>query len=102
VAFANTVNLDNNSTILHKWCECVQNMCKQCLYNRSKGLCTHRNEPLEISEIQILAMDLEKLKWIQECHDSPVTGHQRQAKTYELLGQSHSWSQMRKDVDRYI
>jgi hypothetical protein len=44
-------------------------------------------------------MDEDKLKLIQECHDSPVMEYPRQTKTYDLLSRSNSLNQMRKDVD---
>jgi hypothetical protein len=61
-----------------------------------------RNELLEISGIPIQPMDKEKLKWIQECHYSLVSGHPGRTKTYDLLSRIHLWGQMRKDVDHYI
>ena len=83
MAFAETVNLDKdfiNSEELWNW---IKNS-------------------LKIFETQIIATDEDKLKWIQECHYSPVAGHPGRAKTYDLLSRSHSWNQMRKDVDRYV
>jgi hypothetical protein len=35
----------------------------------------HKDQSLEISEIQILPTEEGKLKWIAQCHDSPYAGH---------------------------
>jgi hypothetical protein len=83
VAFAETVNLDNdlvNSEELWNWIK----------------------HSLKMSETQIIPTDEDKFKWIQECHNSPVVGHPGRVKTYSLLSRSHSWNQMRKEVDRYV
>jgi hypothetical protein len=66
VAFAETVNLDNDSI-------------------NSKELWNWINNLLQISETQILPTEEAKLKWILECHDSPVAGNPELAKTYYLI-----------------
>jgi hypothetical protein len=66
VAFAETVNHANNSV-------------------NSRELWNWINNSLEMTKTQILPTDEDKLKWIQECHDSPVAGHPGRAKTYNLL-----------------
>jgi hypothetical protein len=86
VAFAETVNFDNDSVSPEE------------LWNRVKN-----KQTLEIFESQQAQLtDEEKIKRIQEYHDSPVAGHPGRAKTYDLLSRSHSWNQMKKDVDRYV
>jgi hypothetical protein len=86
VAFTETVNLDNNSVSPKELWNWVQKACQQCLYNSSEGLCTYKNQSLEILEIQQpQPTDKENLKWIQECHDSLGTGYPGRAKTYDLL-----------------
>jgi hypothetical protein len=102
MVFAETVNLDNDPTSTEELCNWVKRVCQQCPYDSSKGLDTHKEQLLGMDEIQIQPTDQEKLKWIQECHDSPVAGHTGRAKTYDLLSQSHSWNLIRKDVDCYV
>jgi hypothetical protein len=63
IAFKETVNLDNDSVNPDE------------LWNWVKNIYTHRQQPVEISETQIQPTDEDKLKWIQEYQDSPVTGH---------------------------
>jgi hypothetical protein len=75
VAFAESVNLDNNSVKPEELWNWVKKVCQHCPYDSSKGLCVHKEQSLEISETQIQLTDQHKLKWIQECHDSPVAGH---------------------------
>jgi hypothetical protein len=75
VAFAATVNSDNNSTSLNKLLHCVQMDCKQYPYNSREGLSTHKNVPLELSKTQTHPTDKSLLKWIQEYHYSPVAGY---------------------------
>jgi hypothetical protein len=102
VAFADTVYQDNYSTSTEELWKQVKKVCQQYLHHSSEGLCAYKEQLLESSKIQIQPIDEKKLKWIQECHDSPVTQHQGRAKTYDLLHGSHIWNQMRKDMDHYI
>jgi hypothetical protein len=102
VAFAKTVNVDNGSITSEELQNWVKNVCQYCPYNSSEGWCTHQECPLKVSKAQVQPTDEEKLKWIRECHDSPIAGHPERAKTYDLLSRNHSWSSMRKDVDQYV
>jgi hypothetical protein len=102
VAFAETVNIDNGSIISKVLWNLVKTGCQHCPYDSSEECCTHQERPLEVSEAQVQPMDEEKLKWIRECHDSPVAGYPGRAKIYDLLSRNHSWNSMRKDVDRYV
>jgi hypothetical protein len=75
VAFAETVNIDNGSITSEELWNWVKIICHHCPYDSSEGLCTHQERLLEILEIQVQPTNEEKLKWIWECHDSPVAGH---------------------------
>jgi hypothetical protein len=102
VALMETVNLDGDSISSEELWNWIKNVYQYCLYDSSEGLYTHTDQLLKISETQISATDEDKLKWSQECHDSPVAGHPGRAKTDHLLSRSHYWNQMRKDVDHYV
>jgi hypothetical protein len=102
VTFAETVYLDSNSTSTEELWNWAKMVGQQCPHNSSDGLCAHREQLLESCKIQIQPTDEIKLKWILEYHDPPVTGHPERAKTYNLLSQSHSWNEMRKDMDCYV
>jgi len=43
-----------------------------------------------------------KLKIMHERHDSPVSGHLGQAKTYELVSRNYFWPRMRKYINDYV
>jgi hypothetical protein len=43
-----------------------------------------------------------QLRLIQEHHDTPLAGHPRRSKTFDLLSRSYYWKTMRKQVDRYL
>jgi hypothetical protein len=75
VTFAETGNMDSDSVSSEELWNWIKTLCQHCLYNSREGLCTHEDHSLEISETQIIPTDKDKLKWIQECHDSPVVGH---------------------------
>jgi hypothetical protein len=75
VAFPKTVNVDNSSITSEELWNWVKNVGQYCPHDSSEGLCTHQEHPLQISEAQVQPTDEEKLKWILECHDSPVAGH---------------------------
>jgi hypothetical protein len=94
VAFAETVNIYSGSITSEELWNWVKNVCQHCPYDSSKGVCTHQERPLEVSEAQVHPTDEKKLKWIQECHDSPVAGHPGRAKTYDLLSRNHTWNSM--------
>jgi hypothetical protein len=85
VVFAKTVSLENNSTSAEERWNWVKQEYQQCPNNSRKRLCTHREQLLEIAEIQTQPTDEDKFKWIQEWHNSPVAGHLGRAKTYNLL-----------------
>jgi hypothetical protein len=72
VAFAEIFHFDNNSIRCEELWIWMKNKCLQWPYDSNKGLCTNKEQQLEISEILIQPIDKDKLKWIQECHDSPV------------------------------
>jgi hypothetical protein len=102
VTFAESVNVDNSSITPEELWNWVKYICQYCPHDSSEALCTRQEHPLEISNAQVQPTDEAKLKWIQECHDSPVAGHQGRAKTDNLLSRNHCWNSMRKDVDRYV
>jgi hypothetical protein len=102
IAFEETVNLDNDSVSPNKSWNQVKWVCQQCLYDSSEGLVIQKHQSLQILEISAQPTNEEILKHIQECHDSPVGGYRGLANTYDLLGRSHPWNQMRKDMDGYI
>jgi hypothetical protein len=65
------------------------------------------NEPnaiLRPGEWAVAVPDVDNLReeCIRICHDSPYGGHFGRAKTYHLVRRSFWWSDMRKDVGRYI
>jgi hypothetical protein len=99
VAFAETVNLDNDSTSTEELWNWIKKVCQKCPHDSSEGLHVHKEQPLGSSEIQVQPMDEDKLKWIQEYHNTPVAGRPGRAKTYDQLSRSHCWTQMRKDVN---
>ncbi len=43
-----------------------------------------------------------KLDILRDCHDSPTSGHQGQAKTLELISRSYYWPSLRSTVDNYV
>jgi Integrase zinc binding domain len=43
-----------------------------------------------------------RLRLARQYHDTPVAGHKRQAKTYELLNREYYWPQIIKFIKRYI
>jgi len=43
-----------------------------------------------------------KLHLFHTYHDSPTAGHQAVKKTYELLSQEYYWTNMRRDIERYL
>jgi hypothetical protein len=75
VAFAEIDNGYNDSVSSEELWKWIKNVCQHCLHDSSEGLCTHKDQLLEISETQIQPTDEDKRKWIQECHDSLVAGH---------------------------
>jgi hypothetical protein len=52
VAFGETVNLDNNFVSPKQLWDWVKQACQQQPYDSSQGLCIHKNQSLEILEIQ--------------------------------------------------
>jgi hypothetical protein len=82
-----TTDLDNDLVKPDQRWNRVINICMQCPYDSSKGIW---RELLEVSKSQIQRTDEDKLKQIQECHDSPDAGHPVRAQTEDLLIQSHS------------
>ena len=92
IAFAETLSFENDSVSPEELWNWVKNVCQQCPHDSSEGLCKHK--PLEAYEVQVQSTGEDKLKWIQEHHDSPAAGHPGRAKTYELLSRSHSWEGM--------
>jgi len=43
-----------------------------------------------------------RLELLQEHHDSPIAGHQGQARTLELLSRKYYWPGMKAQVNRYV
>jgi hypothetical protein len=62
VAVAGAVDFDNNSISSDKLWNWMKYVCQQFLYDSSKGLCTHKEQLLEISGTQIQPTDADKLK----------------------------------------
>jgi hypothetical protein len=81
VAFADTVNIESTAIFPEELWNWVKNVCQHCLYNSSEGLCTHQECSIEVTEAHVQTTNEEKLKWIQDFHDSPVAGHPGQAKS---------------------
>jgi hypothetical protein len=103
VTYTDTVNLNDNSVNPDQLWNCLQKVSMQYPYDSSKEICTHKKEPLEVSEFQQTQQkDKDKHKWIPDCHDSVVMRHPEQATTYHFLSWIHSWIQIRQDVDRNI
>jgi hypothetical protein len=102
MAFAGMVNPDNDSTSAEQLWNWVKSVSQQTLYDSSEWLCTHGEHLLDIAETQTQPTMEDKLKWIHKCHVSPVAGHPGRAKTTNLLNRSHSWNQIRNDVECYI
>jgi hypothetical protein len=71
-AFAERVNLDKDSTSTEELCNWIIRVCQQGPYDSGERLYTHREQPLEIAEIQTQPTNKDKLKWIQKYHNSPV------------------------------
>ena len=69
----------------------------------SLSLCAEANGRLHYdSRLFVPNHDPLKLHLFRTYHDSPTVGHQGVTKTYELLSREYYWTNMRRDIERYL
>ena len=95
VSFAEVVNLDKENIKPEELWNWIENICRNCPSDSSKGL--YKNTVEMYSKSYKGKLQLLKLHY-----DSPAVAYLERAKALEILKRNQDRKGMRKDVNRYI